>query len=142
MKKLLLSGLILAATSPTALAAVPLTEQQMDTVTAGDITFAFATSGGFALSSITVSTDLLSAVSIAVPGTTLVGSCAQGNCTFSVNGGPKSINVCSTCTVAISGSDITVTDASGHIWDGGPASLQANPTNPPQKLQVMRVSAK
>jgi hypothetical protein len=35
MKKLLLSGLVFAAMSSAALAAEPLTEQQMDTVTAG-----------------------------------------------------------------------------------------------------------
>lgn len=35
MKKLLLSGLLFAAMSSAALAAEPLTEQQMDTVTAG-----------------------------------------------------------------------------------------------------------
>jgi hypothetical protein len=35
MKKLLLSGLLFAAMSSGALAAEPLTEQQMDTVTAG-----------------------------------------------------------------------------------------------------------
>jgi hypothetical protein len=35
MKKLLLSGLVFTAMSSAALAAEPLTEQQMDTVTAG-----------------------------------------------------------------------------------------------------------
>jgi hypothetical protein len=140
MKRLLLSGLVLAAISSPAFAAVPLTEQQMDTVTAGDITFAFATSSGLALSSITVNTDSVSAMSIAIPGTTLVGQCAGKNCTFNINGG--SLLVCSTCRVVITESDITVKDASGHIWNGGPASLQANAATPPQKFQVMPVSAK
>ena len=37
MKKLLLSGIVFAAMSSAALAAEPLTEKQMDTVTAGQV---------------------------------------------------------------------------------------------------------
>lgn len=114
MKQLLLSTLVLAAISSAAFAAEPLTEQQMDTVTAG-LTIAYATSpDGLALSSISVDTDQLSALSLAIPGTALVGQC-DGACTFNVIGHPESITVCSTCTIEIGKSGITIKDVSGHI---------------------------
>jgi hypothetical protein len=121
MKRLLLSALVLAAMSSTAMSAEPLTEQQMDTVTAGLI-IAYATSEGLALSSINIETDQLSAVSLAIPGTTLVGQCA-GDCTFNVNGRPESFTVCSTCTIQISDSGVTIKDVSGKILSSAKSAL-------------------
>jgi hypothetical protein len=114
MKRLLLSALVLAAISSAALAAEPLTEQQMDSVTAG-LLIAFASSDeGLALSSININTDQLSALSFAIPGTAIVGHC-EADCTFHVNGRSESFTACSACSIEIGKSGITIKDVSGNI---------------------------
>jgi hypothetical protein len=125
MKKLLLA-LVFATVSSAAFAAEPLTEQQMDDVTAGlrltnGVVFDFNSQTGHlrAEGFVVISSDSSFAVD-------------------AINMNTESIRVCSSCTFAISQSGVTITDASGHIiWDSGPAWLRANP----QDLQDLLVKA-
>jgi hypothetical protein len=105
-------------------ASVVLTTENLDAITAGLTIDAFST----------VSTNLNSSTitSIVIDGTTILGQCSGNNCTITINrslGSSGITEVCSSCTLTISQSGITVTDTSGRIWFDGTAWLRANPQN-------------
>jgi hypothetical protein len=125
MNKLLsaASAIAIVMGSSVAQASVVLTAENLDAITAGLTIDAFTT----------VSTNLNSSTvtSIVINGTTILSQCSGNNCRITINTGVGSdiTQMCSSCTLKISQSGITVTDTSGRILFDGAAWLQANPQN-------------
>jgi predicted hotdog family 3-hydroxylacyl-ACP dehydratase len=88
-------------------AGVILTEENMDLITAG-LTF-----GSYSMSANTE--NLSSATPIVIGDTTLVGTCSGNSCTVTVRTSAGA-NTCTSCTLTVNQSGITVADTSGHVW--------------------------
>jgi hypothetical protein len=125
MNKLLsaASAIAIVIGGSVAQASVVLTAENLDAITAGLTIDAFTT----------VSTNLnsLTVTSIVIDGTTILGQCSGNNCRITINtlGSSDITQLCSSCTLKISQSGITVTDTSGRILFDGAAWLRANPQN-------------
>ena len=88
-------------------AGVILTAEDMDLVTAGLTFDSLSMSEG---------TGLSSATSIIMGDTTLLSQCAGNTCAVTVTTQAGYANTCSSCTLTLDKSGITVADTSGHVW--------------------------
>lgn len=108
MNKLLSTALAIAIVTgaSTSHADVILTEENMDLITAG-----------LALNSYSISaTDLSSATSIIIGDTTLMGRRSGDIYTITIRTSAGHTNTCTSCSVMLTQSGITVADTSGHVW--------------------------
>lgn len=126
MNKLLsaASAIAIVIGSSVAQASVVLTAENLDAITAGLTIDAFTT--------VFTNLDSSTVTSTVINGATILSQCSGNNCSITINTGLGSSNItqmCSSCTLKISQSGITVTDTSGRILFDGAAWLQANPQN-------------
>lgn len=100
------STVIVIMIAGSAAAGVVLTDENLDTITAG-----------------ATNTDVNS-MSIMLPGVTLVGQCIGTSCNITVNG-----EICNSCQLVVNQSGVTMTDASGRcmrwpmIWPSSTLSM-------------------